>query len=65
MKLTVNGEERECRARTVLALIEEMGACAVRVAVLVNDDVIPAAQRADRILKEGDRVELVTFAAGG
>ena len=65
MRLVVNGEERQCRAASIPELIEELGARADRVAILVNDDIVPAAQRAEFRLAEGDRVELLTFAGGG
>ena len=65
MKLTINGEERESRAEFLPALIEELGARTERIAIIVNDEVVPASRRAEYRLAEGDRVELLTFAGGG
>jgi thiamine biosynthesis protein ThiS len=42
-----------------------LGIEAQRVAVLLNDEAVPAPRRSLTPLHEGDRVELLTFAAGG
>ena len=36
-----------------------------RAAVLVNDEMIPRSKRKGFALKDGDRVEVLTFAGGG
>jgi len=66
MTITLNGEPRELPA--VLSLqqwLEQLNPGGGRVAVVVNDRVIPAAERAGLALKDGDRVEVLTFAGGG
>jgi sulfur carrier protein len=66
MNIQVNGEKREIRAAEILAgLVKQMHPHKQRIAVLLNDELIPADQMAGRILKEGDRVEILTFAGGG
>ena len=66
MKLTVDGVEQEHDGEaTLTALLTAVGADPERVAVMVNDEVIPKAKRAELRLREGDRVELLTFAGGG
>ena len=66
MKLTVNGEEYEHgRDGRLPSLLEELDIEAQRVAIMVNGDVIPAQQRAGVNLSAGDKVEILTFAAGG
>jgi thiamine biosynthesis protein ThiS len=66
MRITVNGEEREVEAglsvRGLLALLSIKEA---RVAVEVNLDVIRRDKLDDRILREGDKVEIVSFVGGG
>lgn len=64
--ITVNGESREVGAGTTLrALIEAAGLAGQPVAAEVNKEVVPFRRHAERVLAEGDRVELVTLVGGG
>ncbi len=67
MKLVVNGEPFEHRGEARLpAVLSAYGVLpAARVAVVVNDEVVPQARREETVLREGDRVEILTFAGGG
>ena len=66
MDLTVNGLAQTLDGdATIDALILEMKAQPDKVAVLVNDEIVPRAQRGAVSLKEGDRVEIITMAGGG
>lgn len=66
MKITVNGEPREVPdGLTVSGLLALVGVKDERVAVEVNVDVVRREARADRILVEGDQVEIVSFVGGG
>ncbi len=66
MQLIVNGESVNLPGVTTMAsLLEALHVRADRVALLVNDDVVPPAARATFVLHEGDRVEILTFAGGG
>lgn len=65
MKLVVNGEEIEASGTSLADLVVQMGASLDRVAIMVNGEVITAAQRDAVALKEGARIEILTFAAGG
>jgi thiamine biosynthesis protein ThiS len=66
MKLTVNGRPHEHHgAGTISALLLEMDAEPERVAVMVNDEVIPRAARESVTLKEHDRIEVLSFCGGG
>lgn len=65
MKLVVNGEEMETACVSLADLVLQMGARAGRVAVMVNGEVIAAAACDSVMLKAGDRIEILTFAAGG
>jgi len=66
MRLIVNGENVDMPGvTTLLSLLEALHVRGQRVAVLVNDDVVPPAARATFVLREGDRVEILTFAGGG
>lgn len=66
MNIQVNGENREIKAGEPLAgLVKKLQPRKQRIAVLLNDDLIPADKQTGHILKEGDRVEILTFAGGG
>lgn len=66
MNVTLNGEPRELATPlTLQQWLEQLTPGGGRVAVVVNDRVIPAAERASLALKNGDVVELLTFAGGG
>ena len=66
MKLTVNGERYEHSGHgTIAELLLDIGAVPERVAVVLNDEIIRAEARATAVLKDGDRVEVIVFAAGG
>ena len=65
MKITVNGISQETGARTLDALLIEMGHGEAKVATAVNETFIPAALRPKQILNEADRVEIVTPRQGG
>ncbi len=65
MQVIVNGETCQTQAGSVLDLILERGLVPARVAVVLNDAIVPATERAQKRLVAGDRVELLAFAAGG
>ena len=66
MKITVNGNQQTVNDDlTIEALLAELNAEPDRVAVVLNEDIAPRAKRNAIALKEGDRVELITFAGGG
>jgi len=67
MRLTVNGEPRDVREGCSLEdlLLELQVPARKGVAVAVNLQVVPQAERADAQLREGDRVDVVTAVGGG
>ena len=50
---------------TLLALLREAGLNARRVAVEVNQEVIPRSRHADHVLSDGDRIEIIQAIGGG
>ena len=50
---------------TIAALIEQLALAGKRVAVEVNEDIVPRSQHPDFSLSEGDRVEVVHAIGGG
>lgn len=66
MKITINGDPRELQdGLTVTALLEELGIQKERVAVELNLDIVPKGRFADTVLKDEDRIEIVSFVGGG
>jgi len=65
MNLMLNGEPVETSAATAAELVREHVGAQGRVAVVVNDVVVPAAAHAATRLNAGDRVEFLIFAGGG
>lgn len=66
MKLAVNGSSYDYEGPgTVAALLDDMRADSAHVAVVLNGDIIRRDEIATCPLKEGDTVEVVTFAGGG
>ena len=65
MRIQVNGDTREVAARTVLALVEELGFDVRKVAVERNLAIVPRSLHAATELEDGDRIELVQFVGGG
>jgi sulfur carrier protein len=66
VKVTLNGAPREIApGTTVLSLLEGAGVDRRRCAVEVNLEVVPKARHGERVLADGDRVEIVTMTGGG
>ena len=66
VELIVNGKVYEAkRAKSVAALLEEMGLGGGAVVVVLNDEVIPASSRSACGLREGDSVDLFRLVGGG
>ena len=64
-ELTVNGEQRLVAAATLARAVDELGFAGAKVATALNGDFVPAGQRADTVLKAGDRIEIVSARQGG
>jgi sulfur carrier protein len=66
MTIQVNGESRELPSgSTVAALLGSLGVTQPHVAVELNLEVVPRAQHGETVLREGDRLEVVTLVGGG
>lgn len=66
MSIQVNGEPRGCRVGTTIAdLLRELDITTERVAVELNLEILDRAEFDRRGLKEGDRVEIMSFIGGG
>ncbi|TBW58880.1 sulfur carrier protein ThiS [Marinobacter halodurans] len=66
MLIQLNGESRElAEAATVASLIDELGLAGRRLAVEVNEDIVPRSRHGELRLQAGDRVEVVHAIGGG
>jgi sulfur carrier protein len=66
MEIYVNGKPRALDgAATIADLIQELGVGGRRIAVEVNQHIIPRSSHASRRLEPGDRVEIVHAIGGG
>lgn len=65
-EMIINGKEEDVATPiTVAELVEQRGLRADRVAVELNGEIVPRAQRAQTQLKGTDTLEIVTFVQGG
>jgi sulfur carrier protein len=66
VKLTINGKKTEVKGvTTVEQLLKSVNPDGARTAVLINDSVVGKTEFKQCLLKEGDHVEILTFAGGG
>ena len=66
MQVVLNGEPRSLEPGTTLAgLILSLNLGGRRMAVEINEEVIPRSEHPKRVLNEGDRVEIVHAVGGG
>ncbi len=66
MDVQVNGQTRTLAgACTVARLLEELNLAGQPCAVEINASVVPWRERGERIIREGDTVEIVTLVGGG
>lgn len=66
MKITVNGEERDCReGQSLSSWLSEQNYDIRKIAVEVNERIVPKAEYEGYVLAEHDMLEVVTFVGGG
>lgn len=65
MVLIVNGEAMQASAASVRALLAELDYDGSHFAVAVNHDVVPRGRWDEPVLRDGDRVEILTPRQGG
>ena len=66
MNIFVNGEPREVDETTsVRALVESLMPKGAACAAEVNRELVARREQEGRVLREGDRVEIVTLVGGG
>jgi sulfur carrier protein len=66
MQIILNGQSRDCApATTVAQLLEQAGYAGRRVAVELNQEIVPRSRHASQSLADGDRLEIVHAIGGG
>lgn len=66
MNIHVNGQPRKIAAETTVAeLLRELSVTQPHVAVELNLEVVPRAEHAETVLRDGDQLEVVTLVGGG
>lgn len=66
MKVTINGETRELAVGSTLqSLLESLDMTRGRVAVEINQEIIPRSQHGQRLLHDGDKIEIIHAVGGG
>lgn len=66
LSISVNGQECSVPVGSTAAdLVSARGLAPAQVAVEINKDLVPRAERESRPLESGDRIELVTLVGGG
>jgi len=66
IRIHVNGETRGWRAGgTIAELLSDLDIKAERVAVELNREILDRAVFAQRDLRDGDRIEILSFIGGG
>ena len=63
--IKINGELLEKDGKTVTEMLADMDISGQRVAVEINEEIVPKAKYDETILKDGDKVEVVRFVGGG
>ena len=66
MQIILNGESTTVDANTTIAqLIEQLQLTGKRIAVEINEEIMPRSAHATTPLREGDKVEIVHAIGGG
>lgn len=65
MKLIVNDEAFEAKARTLEGLLVELGYEGDWYATAINSQFVPGPERVQTPLSDGDRIEILTPMQGG
>lgn len=61
----INGNDVNCDGKKVIDYINEAGYDKTKIAIELNEDILPKAEYETTVLKDGDVVEVVSFVGGG
>jgi sulfur carrier protein len=66
MEIRLNGAPRRIPpGHTLAGLISELDLAGRRIAVEINQEVVPRSRYGERVLEAGDRVEVISAVGGG
>ncbi|MDX2506986.1 MAG: sulfur carrier protein ThiS [Gammaproteobacteria bacterium] len=66
MEIFVNGDSRQVQEPcSVQQLLDAMGLLGQRLALEINEEIVPKSRHAEHYFKEGDKVEIVNAIGGG
>jgi thiamine biosynthesis protein ThiS len=66
MQVTINGKtETLTDGITVAELLAQLNLQPIRVAIEVNEDLVPRKTFQETPIRDGDQIEIVTFVGGG
>lgn len=66
MEIFVNGESRQVQeSYSLIQLLEEMDLSGKRLALEINEEIVPKSRHADYLISAGDKVEIVNAIGGG
>jgi len=66
MKITINGIEKKFTSSLTLdTLLIELGHANKKVAVEVNEEIIPRSQLRNKLVVDGDKIEIINAVGGG
>ncbi|MCR5704174.1 MAG: sulfur carrier protein ThiS [Eubacterium sp.] len=63
--VTINGEKVNVAGMKVSEYLEQNGYDLQKIAVELNEDILPKSKYADTVLNENDFLEVVSFVGGG
>ena len=61
----INGEEKDLAGKSIADVLATTNYDPKRIAVECNEEIVPKADYAKKILQDGDVVEVVSFVGGG
>ena len=61
----INGELLDKDGKTVTEMLADMDISGQRVAVELNEEIVPKSKYGETVLKDGDKIEVVRFVGGG
>ena len=62
--VTINGEPKEVAGKSVLEVLASMDLDPKRSAVMIGGEILPKAEY-EKVLQDGDEVDIVGFVGGG
>ena len=66
MKITINGIEKKFTSSLTLdTLLIELGHANKKVAVEVNEEIVPRSQLRNKLVIDGDKIEIINAVGGG